>query len=255
MNVTILQTDIKWNDIEYNLNKIEKDLIDLKNSNLVILPEMFTTGFNMNPKESFETMKGRTVQWMKKISNEKNFAICGSIIIKENEKFYNRFIWVEPDGTIKHYDKRHLFPKLNENVNYTKGNKKLIIEYMGFKFLPLICYDLRFPVFSRNNENYDVIIYIANWPTKRIEVWSQLLVARAIENQSYVFGVNRIGEDENELIYNGMSQIIEPDGHKVITMLGGDVIYTYNISRESITELRSEFPFLKDKDYYQMYLN
>ena len=255
MNITILQTDIKWNDIKHNLSKIERDVIELENSNLVILPEMFTTGFNMNPSEVSETMEGETIQWMKKISNDKNFAICGSIIIKENGNFYNRFIWVEPNGVIKYYDKRHLFSYSGENINYTKGNKKLIIEYMGFKFLPLICYDLRFPVFSRNNEKYDVIIYVANWPTKRIDDWKKLLLARAIENQSYVFGVNRIGEDGNGLSYNGVSQIIEPNGNCMVTILDGDIKHTYTISKELINEVRSEFPFLKDKDYYQMYLD
>jgi len=254
MNVTILQTDIKWNDVIYNRNRIENNLIDLKDSDLVILPEMFTTGFNMNPSESFETMEGDTVNWMKKISNDNGFAICGSIIIKENNKFYNRFLWVEPNGTVKSYDKRHLFSYLGENVNYVKGNKKVIIEYKGFKFLPLICYDLRFPVFSRNSENYDVLIYIANWPSKRIDSWGNLLTGRAIENQSYVFGVNRVGEDENGLTYNGMSQIIDPNGNKIITMLHNEDKYTYTIEKDHISQIRSEFPFLRDKDYYQLYM-
>ena len=197
INVTLIQSDIIWEDKVSNLKNYQNKISQIESTDLIVLPEMFTTGFSMNPKDISETMSGETIQWMKSNASKMNSAICGSIIIEEDDKYFNRFIWVNPDGSICQYDKKHLFSFAGEDKNYTAGNEKIIIEYKGWKICPLVCYDLRFPVWSRNSEDYDLLIYVANWPTKRKLAWKSLLVARAIENQCYVIGVNRVGKDEN----------------------------------------------------------
>ncbi len=252
MKVTLLQTDIKWENKQYNRNNIHFQIEELVDTDIIILPEMFTTGFTMKPQNLSETMDGETVEWMKLMSVKTNAAICGSIIIEENGKYYNRFIWVEPDGTIKHYNKKHLFSYAGENENYTPGTERIIIEYKGFRICPQICYDLRFPVFSRNTGDYDILLYVANWPSVRSEIWTTLLTARAIENQCYVIGVNRTGEDGNGLEYNGRSMIINPLG--IIDMKLSDTYWTNTgtIKKEILDNIRYMYPFLKDGDKFKL---
>jgi len=208
ISVSIIQSDIIWEDRLSNLENYQNKINQIESTDLIVLPEMFTTGFSMNPKDISETMSGETIQWMKANASKMNSAICGSIIIEEDDKYFNRFIWVNPDGSIHHYDKKHLFSFAGEDKNYTSGNNKLIIEYKGWKICPLICYDLRFPVWSRNSEGYDLLIYVANWPDKRKLAWKTLLTARAIENQCYVIGVNRVGKDTKNY-YSGEIHILK----------------------------------------------
>jgi predicted amidohydrolase len=247
MNITTIQTNIIWEDKDSNLKNYQSK-IDSIESDLIILPEMFTTGFTMNPKPFAESMDGITVQWMKENALKRDLAICGSIIIEEGDKYFNRFIWVNPDTSIQYYDKRHLF--LGEDENYTKGESKIVIDYKGWKICPLICYDLRFPVWSRNVEDYDVLIYVANWPSKRKSAWRSLLVARAIENQCYVVGVNRVGEDGNNLSYNGDTSLINALGETLYINSQTEDVFTTTLSKLELSKVRNLLPFLKDKDNF-----
>ena len=249
MNITTIQSNIIWEDKDSNLKNYQSK-IDSIESDLIILPEMFTTGFTMDPKPHAETMNGKTVQWMKENASKINSAICGSIIIEEDDKYFNRFIWVNPDGSIHHYDKRHLFSFAGEDEYYTPGDSKIVIEYKGWKICPLICYDLRFPVWSRNVEDYDVLIYVANWPNKRKMAWRSLLVARAIENQCYVIGVNRVGEDGNNLSYNGDTSLINALGETLYINSQTEDVFTTTLSKLELSKVRNLLPFLKDKDNF-----
>ena len=217
MKIAIIQTHLFWEKPQENRIHFEEKINAVtENVDLIILPEMFTSGFTMNPAAVAETMKGKTVIWLQKLAKTKNCAIVGSLVISENSKYYNRLLFVFPDGKIESYDKKHLFTLAGEDKVYQQGNKKLIVDYKGFRICPLICYDLRFPVFSRNTENYDLLIYVANWPKIRINAWDILLKARAIENMSYAIGVNRIGFDENHHEYVGHSQAIDFLGNEII---------------------------------------
>ena len=248
MRITTIQYDIVWEDKVTNLKNLTSKINTIQ-SDVIVLPEMFTTGFTMDPKPFAESMTGKTIQWMKEISLLKDLAICGSIIIEEGGKYFNRFIWVNPDGTIYHYDKRHLF--LNEDGNYTPGDKKLIIEYRGWKICPLICYDLRFPVWSRNSEDYDILIYVANWPNKRKLAWRSLLVARAIENQCYVIGVNRVGEGDG-LVYSGGTSLINALGEVQYTNSHIEEDWTSTLSKYDLDKIRNQLPFLRDRDNFSL---
>lgn len=250
MRITTIQYDIVWEDKVTNLKNLTSKINTIQ-SDVIVLPEMFTTGFTMTPKPLAESMTGKTIQWMKEIALTKDLAICGSIIIREEDKYFNRFIWVNPDGTIYHYDKRHLF--LNEDQNYTPGDKKLIIEYKGWKICPLICYDLRFPVWSRNSEDYDILIYVANWPDKRKLAWRSLLVARAIENQCYVIGVNRVGEGSG-LVYSGGTSLINALGEVQYTNSHIEEVFTATLSKYDLDKIRTQLPFLEDKDNFSINL-
>ena len=249
MNITTIQSNIIWEDKDSNLKNYQSKIDNIE-SDLIILPEMFTTGFTMDPKPHAEKMDGKTVQWMKENASKINSAICGSIIIEEDDKYFNRFIWVNPDGSIHHYDKRHLFSFAGEDEYYTPGDSKIVIEYKGWKICPLICYDLRFPVWSRNVEDYDVLIYVANWPNKRKMAWRSLLVARAIENQCYVIGVNRVGEDGNNLSYNGDTSLINALGETLYINSQTEDVFTTTLSKLELSKVRNLLPFLKDKDNF-----
>jgi predicted amidohydrolase len=251
INVTLIQSDIIWEDRISNLKKYQEKINQIESTDLIILPEMFTTGFSMSPKGISENMNGETIKWMKQNAHKMNSAICGSIIIEEDSKYFNRFIWVNPDGSIHHYDKRHLFSFAGENENYTAGSEKIIIEYKGWKICPLICYDLRFPVWSRNSEDYDLLIYVANWPDKRKSAWKSLLTARAIENQCYVIGVNRVGEDSKNY-YSGDSSLINPLGETLYTNSHIEEIYSNTISKYDLNKIRTQLPFLNDKDNFKI---
>lgn len=251
INVTLIQSDIIWEDKILNLKKYQEKIDKIKSTDLIVLPEMFTTGFSMNPKGISENMNGETIQWMKDNASKMNSAICGSIIIEEEGNYFNRFIWVNPDSSIHYYDKRHLFSFAGENENYTPGNNKLIIEYKGWKICPLICYDLRFPVWSRNTEGYDLLIYVANWPDKRKSAWKSLLTSRAIENQCYTIGVNRVGKDPKNY-YSGDSSLINALGETLYTNSHIEDTYTTSISKYELDKVRNQLPFLNDKDNFKI---
>ncbi len=212
LKITLVQPDIIWEDAQANHAKYEEMLGTVNTTDVIILPEMCTTGFSMASEKLKENMDGPSVLWMKKLAREKNASVTGSLIIEDEGKIVNRALWVFPDGKTEHYDKRHLFTMGEESRHYSSGSKKLIVEYKGWRFCPLICYDLRFPAWSRNAENYDVLIYMANWPSPRHHVWKILLVARAIENQSYCLGVNRVGTDGTGSKYRGDSGMVTPKG-------------------------------------------
>ncbi|MBK6984208.1 MAG: amidohydrolase [Bacteroidetes bacterium] len=232
--ITTIQTNLYWQDIDKNLVHFEEKLNALtEQTDIIVLPEMFTTGFTMNPKVLAESHGDKGLQWMQRKSKEKNCVLVGSISVKDGEKFYNRLYWVMPDGSYQSYDKRHLFQMGKEDVHYTAGSKKFVVEYKGWKICPLICYDLRFPVWSRNTKEntYDVLVYVANWPEVRSYPWKQLLIARAIENQAYVVGVNRIGQDGNAITHSGDSCILNPRGEIISkTKAHEDVSETLNLS-------------------------
>lgn len=251
LKITIIQPDIVWEDIKLNLEKYSSIIADIESTDVIIMPEMFTTGFSMHPEKLKERMDGISVKWMKIIAKEKNASVVGSLIIEEDRKFFNRAIWVFPDGKTEFYDKRHLFTMGQEHLHYSPGKEKTTVEFRGWKFCPLICYDLRFPVWSRNAENYDVLIYVANWPSPRHHHWKALLVARAVENQSYCIGVNRTGIDGSKLKYSGDSCMVSPKGFA--EFLGEkEGIQTFEISYSELHEYRKSFPFLADRDEFQL---
>jgi omega-amidase len=249
LNITLVQPDIIWEDREANLKKYSEMLSEVKQSHLIILPEMFSTGFSMNSNKLNEKMDGPSVKWMKSLAKEKNTAVAGSLIIEEKGKNFNRFLLVFPDGKVEIYDKRHLFTMSGEHLHYSPGNTKLVVEYLGWRFCPLVCYDLRFPVWSRNTENYDVLLYVANWPSPRQHVWKSLLVARAIENQAYCVGVNRVGTDGTGLNYLGDSALVDPKGFT--SFLGEkEQVKSFEISYEELHQFRKKFPVLEDRDEF-----
>ena len=254
LKIALIQSEIIWENPEKNRINFAKKIATIKEDlDLIILPEMFTTGFTMNPYDVAETMKGETINWLKNLAAEKNTAITGSLIIKENNNFYNRLVFVFPTGEIHTYDKRHTFTLAGEHQVYTAGNKKLIVDYKGWKICPLICYDLRFPVWSRNVESYDLLIYVANWPKPRINAWNTLLKARAIENMSYCIGVNRIGKDENNYEYTGSSTAFDGLGEQISTTKPNEIrTEIITLKKESLVKTRDKFQFLKDQDQFKL---
>ncbi|PHQ57429.1 MAG: amidohydrolase [Lutibacter sp.] len=254
LKIALIQADLRWQNAEQNRIQFSQKINEIKEHvDLIVLPEMFTTGFTMNPIEVAETMQGETVKWMQTIASEKNTAIAGSVVILENLKYYNRFLFVHPSGAINLYDKRHLFTLAGEHEVYTSGNNKLMIDYKGWKICPLICYDLRFPVWSRNIEGYDLLIYVANWPSPRISAWDALLKARAIENMSFTIGVNRVGIDANNLEYTGHSKIINPSGDVLEEISQNtEALITVSLSKNMLNLTRQKFQFLNDRDSFEM---
>ncbi len=252
LNISIIQPDIVWEDKKANFEQYEKLITSIAGKKeVVVLPEMFSTGFSMAPEKLAETMEGPSVQWMKHAASKNRCIITGSLIIEEGGSFYNRMLWVQPDGKTWHYDKRHLFAYAEEDKHYTKGNKRLIVQVKGFKICLLVCYDLRFPVWSRNqNQEYDVLIYVANWPERRSLAWETLLQARAIENQCYTVGVNRVGTDGNNIFYSGDSSVFGPLGERLWQNKGEVATHTVTLDKEQLVNIRSQFPFLKDADKY-----
>ncbi len=254
LNIALVQTNLIWENPEENRVLISKKIAAIpKHTDVVVLPEMFTTGFTMNPVKWAETMNGDTVQWMRKLASGKNIAIAGSIIVFENEAYYNRFLFVHPSGEIKFYNKRHLFTLAGEHKVYTQGNKKVIVNYKEWKICLMVCYDLRFPVWSRNKEDYDVLLYVANWPKTRIAAWDTLLKARAIENMCYAVGVNRVATDANNLVYNGHSAVYNSLGEEMLCFLEGeDAIKTIALQKEHLKKTREKLGFLKDRDRFTL---
>jgi predicted amidohydrolase len=234
MKTALIQTDLVWenpienrNVLKQKINKIEDDI------DLIILPEMFTTGFTMNPKPFAETMNGETVLWLKVLATDKNCAIMGSLIIIENNNFYNRLVFVFPDGKMEYYDKKNLFTPAKEDEFYTAGNEKRIVKYKGFRICLLVCYDLRFPVFCANDVNYDLLIFVANWPEIRINAWNILLKARAVENICYTIGVNRIGYDNNNIYHNGNSQVVDKWGNYILEPQEMEGTFIVNLEKKN----------------------
>ena len=252
LKIANLQVDIVWENVSANILKYNSLLNNISTEiDLIILPEMFSTGFTMNPKECFETMNGISISWMKQVASEKNIAIMGSLVIKEKNSFYNRLVFVYPDGKLEYYNKKHLFTLAGENTVYTSGNKKTIVNYLGWKICLMICYDLRFPVWSRNESEYDVLVYVANWPKQRITAWDTLLRARSIENMCYTIGVNRVGTDVNNYTYIGHTQAIDSLGNIIASSNEGieEVVYC-TLDSSKLNTIQNKFQFLKDKDSF-----
>lgn len=254
LKIALIQSDLVWESPKQNRwNFSEKITAISQQADLIILPEMFTTGFTMNAIALAETMQGETVSWMLEMAKKSNAAIIGSLIIVEEKKYYNRLLFVHPEGKIETYDKRHTFTLAGEDKVYTAGNKKIIVAYKGWKICPLVCYDLRFPVWARNTENYDVLLYVANWPKPRITAWDALLKARAIENMSYCVGVNRVGLDINNYEYIGSSAVYDVLGKQISNIaLGKEKTEIIVLDKNHIKKYRDRLQFLGDKDGFSL---
>ena len=252
LKITIVQTDLTWEDKVANLQMLDQKLEQISPSDLIVLPEMFTTGFSMNAVHLAEDMHGKSIQWMIQQAKEKQAVLTGSLIINENEQYFNRMLWVQPDGTIEYYDKRHLFGMANESSTYTSGQQHKIVQYKNWKIALFICYDLRFPVWNRNSNDYDLAIYVANWPARRSAHWKALLQARAIENQAYVVAVNRVGKDANGFEHSGDSSLIDPAGQIIYQKAWDEEIYSCVLRKETLKEIREKLPFLVDRDTFQI---
>ncbi len=290
LSITTIQTNLHWEDKAANLQMLEKKISSIKEkTEIVVLPEMFSTGFSMRPEALAETMDGETVQWMKRVAAENKIIITGSVIIEDitsnapagqtmtARSYYNRLIWMLPDGQYGLYDKRHLFGYAGEDNFYSAGTKRLIASVKGWKINLQVCYDLRFPVWARQasspapsslvpsslspfstggegagDEEYDVLIYVANWPEKRSLAWKTLLQARAIENQCYTVGVNRVGVDGNDIYYSGDSMIIDPMGEVIYTKKDEEDVFTIALDKKHLQTIREKLPFLKDADGFRI---
>jgi len=259
--ITTIQSNLHWENKEANLKMFEEKILQIKEkTNIVVLPEMFTTGFSMQPQILAEKMDGESILWMKKIANKKGIVLTGSLIIEEDGQYFNRLIWMLPNGELGFYDKRHCFSLAGEDQHYTSGTKRLIASVGGWKINLCICYDLRFPVWTRQvihsdpdkepAPEYDVLIYVANWPEKRSHAWKSLLAARAIENQCYVVGVNRIGNDGNGISHSGNSMIIDPMGSILYQKEHEEDIHTVVLDKSLLDDVRINLPFWKDADHF-----
>ncbi len=254
LKVTIIQSELSWENPEENRIRFSEKIGAIQEkTNLIVLPEMLTTGFTMNAVSLAEEEKGETLKWMQTEAKKKNCAVTGSVIILEKGSYYNRLFFVFPNGDYKTYNKRHTFTLAGEHKTFSAGNEHLIVEYLGWKICPLICYDLRFPVWARNTQNYEVLIYVANWPQRRIAAWDALLRARAIENMSYCIGVNRVGEDGNEHQYNGHSAIYDVLGEQVSTLnFENEFIEIITLHKSHIEKNRRYLQFLNDRDKFSL---
>ncbi len=253
LRVTMIQADLAWQDPATNRRNLAAHFRGLAgHTDLIVLPEMFTTGFSMAADSLAETMAGATVGWLREEAAAIGCAITGSLIVEENGRHYNRLVWATPDGDIAHYDKRHLFRMAREQEHYAAGNRRLVVELKGWRLCPLVCYDLRFPVWSRSRVDYDVLLYVANWPARRRAAWSALLRARAIENVCYVVGVNRMGKDGNGASYSGDSVALDFLGQVLGGDRDGDFVETVVLDRESLSTFRRDFPAHLDADDFEL---
>jgi omega-amidase len=267
LSISLIQTYLHWEDKEKNLSALQNKIEKLRGStHVVVLPEMFSTGFSMKPETLAETMEGPSVQWMKTTAQQNRVILTGSLIIEENGHYYNRLIWMQPNEQYGYYDKRHLFAFAGEDQHYTAGSKRLIASVNGWKVNLQVCYDLRFPVWARQSPplplergqggevqpEYDLLIYVANWPQRRSLAWKTLLQARAIENQCYVVGVNRVGEDGNGIYHSGDSRVIDPLGEVLYQKADEEDMFTITLQKESLEEVRRKFPFWRDGDDFEM---
>ncbi len=252
LNIALIQSNLYWEDPASNRKMFEEKIDTVPDHvDLIVLPEMFTTGFTMKPQNIALSEDDGTVEWMKRMAQQYNVAMVGSIIFQENGKFFNRLYFVSPEGALEIYDKKHTFTLAGEDEVYEAGKEKLIFEYKGFRICPMICYDLRFPVWSRNTEDYDVLIYVANWPKKRINAWDTLLKARAIENMAYCIGVNRIGTDGVDFEYNGHSAVYDVLGEPLVYSEEGEILYA-TLDKEHIEITRKKLRFLEDRDSFNL---
>jgi omega-amidase len=257
LSFTLIQTQLYWEDKAANLQMLEEKISSIHQpTQIVVLPEMFSTGFSMKPSLLEEDMNGPTVAWMKRIAAQKKIILTGSIIIKEDEKYYNRLIWMLPNGQYASYDKRHLFAFAGEHEQYSAGTKRFIASVNGLKINMQVCYDLRFPVWARQaagtEPEYDVLIYVANWPERRKHAWRSLLIARAIENQCYVIGVNRTGNDGNNIYHSGNSMVVDAMGEVLYEKEQEEDIHTVTLYKENLEAIRAKLPFLKDGDGFMI---
>ena len=265
LTFSLIQTSLHWEDKQANLAMLEQKISSIQQpTEVIVLPEMFSTGFSMQPHLFAESMQGKTVQWMKRIAQQKKAIITGSIIIQEEGYYYNRLIWMLPNGSYGYYDKRHLFAYAGEDQHYTPGSKRLIASVKGWKINLQVCYDLRFPVWARqaplstsgegqgSESEYDVLLYVANWPERRNHAWQTLLTARAIENQCYVIGVNRVGADGNNITHCGNSMVIDALGTILYQKQQEEDIFTITLRKEDLQEIRNKYPFLHDADYFNI---
>lgn len=285
LTITLIQTDLTWEDKTANLDMLDYKIRSIKErTEVVILPEMFSTGFSMKPEAFAETMDGETMEWMKKISAERKIILTGSFICRDTESsledktkvkaqtavngpalYFNRLIWMLPNGEYGYYDKRHTFGYAGEDKHYSRGNKRLIASVKGWKINLQVCYDLRFPVWARQSHplvqeggqggeaEYDVLIYVANWPERRSHAWKTLLCARAIENQAYVIGVNRVGNDGNNIYHSGDSMVVDPLGEVLYHVKDEEDIFTITLDKTHLQTIREKFPFLKDGDSFTIH--
>lgn len=251
LKVALVQTNLIWEDIDANLSQLD-DMLWAADADVIILPEMFTTGFSNNAEKLAVKMDSDPVMWMHDLACRLGSLLMGSMIIEENNQYYNRLICAFPDGSMQTYDKRHLFSLMQEQNYYTAGQERLIVEYKGWKIFPLICYDLRFPVWSRNVEMADMMIFVANWPEKRQKHWNLLLNARAVENQCYVVGVNRIGEDGGGVPHNGYSAVYDFWGNEQFSAKDLQGVFTITLSKSAIDQHRERFGFWRDRDTFEI---
>lgn len=256
---TLIQTSLHWEDRAANLNMLEKKIAAINEpTQVVVLPEMFSTGFSMRPEALAEPMNGPTVQWMKQIAASKKIILTGSVIIEEGGQYYNRAVWMQPNGQLGYYNKRHLFAYAGEDQHYTAGRQRFIASVNGWRVALFVCYDLRFPVWSRQQFDaekafeYDVAIYVANWPQRRSLAWKTLVQARAIENQCYIIGVNRVGEDGNGIAYSGDSLVVDPLGDVLYHKADNEEAFTITLQKEALQTAREGFPFWRDADAFQI---
>ena len=254
LTVALVQTTLSWENPNENRRLLNDKINSISNGvDLIVLPEMFTSGFTMNASIVAESMNGKTLTWLKELSKTKSAAIVGSLVILENDHYYNRLVFIEPSGKITTYDKRHTFTLAGEHKVYTAGIEKVVLNYKGWNICPLICYDLRFPVWARNVENYDLLLYVANWPKVRINAWDNLLKARAIENMSYCVGVNRVGLDGNNYEYTGHSAAYNVLGHRLDSIKENtENIEIVTLEKDHIKTYREKLGFLDDQDHFNL---
>lgn len=260
LHITLVQSNLHWQDADANLQMFSDKLTGVSATDLIVLPEMFSTGFSMAAEQLAEEMNGKSVNWMRDLAKEKNAVVTGSLIIKAPNPdiedawcYFNRLVWMKPDGKYLTYDKRHLFSLSGEEKVFEAGTEKLIVELNGWKICPLVCYDLRFPVWSRNIEDgYDILLYVANWPERRIQAWKYLLIARAIENQCYTIGVNRVGNDGNDIYHSGDSIAVDALGNILYHKEQVEDVTTIELHYEDLQKLRESLPFLKDADSFEV---
>jgi len=253
LRVTLVQTELAWQDPASNRRRLATHFRGLVgHTDLVVLPEMFSTGFSMDAATLAEDMDGPTVGWMREEAAALGCVITGSLIVRDGGRCYNRLVWARPDGTLDHYDKRHLFRIANEHEHYAPGARRVVLDVKGWRVCPLVCYDLRFPVWSRNRDDYDLLLYVANWPQRRAAAWAALLRARAIENLCYVVGVNRIGRDGNGASYLGDSVAVDFLGQPLSSEGGGDRVETAVLDLESLRAFRASFPAHLDADRFEL---
>lgn len=259
LHFTTIQSNLYWEDKESNLLQFEKKIAAIPSPRaVVILPEMFSTGFSMQPERLAETMEGETLNWMKRVAREQRIVMVGSVIIEEEGRYFNRLVWMLPNGQFSHYDKRHLFGFAGEDQHYAAGNKRLICSVNGWKVNLQVCYDLRFPVWARQQSavagqpEYEVLVYVANWPERRAHAWKTLLCARAIENQCYVIGVNRVGKDGNGIYHSGDSMVVNPLGEVLYHQSHDEDVFTIALEKQELDAIRQQLPFLKDADDFNL---